>query len=114
MRITICGSRGIKDYNLVKSIIEQSKFSITEINCGMASGVDMLAYRWALENKIPIHQYPPNWNIDGRKAGALRNCKMVDESEGVIAIWDGISKGTPITINHAKKKNKFIFLFKLK
>ena len=53
MRVIIAGSRVIKDYELVKKAIVDSKFDITEVVCGMASGVDSLGERYAKEHDIP-------------------------------------------------------------
>jgi predicted Rossmann fold nucleotide-binding protein DprA/Smf involved in DNA uptake len=110
MRITICGSRSITDVKYIERAIANSDFNITEVNCGMAHGVDIIAYNWARRNNLTIHKYIPDWETIGNSAGALRNIKMIDESDGAIVIWDGKSKGTKITMDYARKSKKPVFL----
>lgn len=104
MKIVICGSREITDYETVKQAIIESGFQITEVVSGTARGVDQLGERWAEENNIPITRMPANWDL-GTRAGYLRNKEMVlyvAPEGGVIAIWNG-SKGTKLTIDLAKE-----------
>ena len=53
----------------------------------------------------------PNWKQYNRGAGAVRNREIVDKSDFVIAIWDGKSKGSLISINYAKKNNKPVYVW---
>lgn len=53
----------------------------------------------------------PDWKQYNRGAGAVRNREIVDTADFVVAIWDGKSKGTKISINHAKKVNKPVFVW---
>lgn len=99
----VVGSRDFDDYDLLKS--ELSKFEITKIISGGAKGADSLAERYAAENNIPTEIYKPDWSI-GKHAGIMRNKTIVDNSDRVIAFWDGSSKGTLSSINHAKKNGK--------
>ena len=57
----IAGSRDIKDYFLVKRVIEESKFQITEVVSGTAKGVDQLGEQWAKENCIKLTQFEAEW-----------------------------------------------------
>ena len=53
----------------------------------------------------------PDWKQYNRGAGAVRNREIVDSADFVVAIWDGKSKGTKISIDHAKKINKPVFVW---
>ena len=109
MKVIIAGSRGIHDYQLVKKVIESSRFKITEIVCGEAKGVDALGRQYAEEKMLDIASFPvtsEDWNEKGKKAGFLRNQDMADHADGLIAIWDGVSNGTRHMINIMKKLNK--------
>lgn len=113
MKVLICGSRSINDYGIVKRAIDDSEFHITEVVSGNANGVDKLGERWAKENGIPIKQLLPDWNKYGKKAGMLRNQQMIDyikPNGAVIAIHDGISRGTANTIKLAKLNRLKLFL----
>lgn len=106
MKVIIAGSRSIKDYDVVKYAIHQCPFveEITEIISGGASGVDALGEEFARECKIPLTIVRANWDEDGRSAGFIRNRKMVCMADGLIALWDGESKGTEHTIKLAQAR----------
>lgn len=101
MRIIVAGSRYITDYTLLKEVIAESNFEITEILCGMAEGVDKLGERFAKENNIPLRYFPAQWHQYGKSAGPIRNEKMAQNADGLIYIWDGESRGTKNMISLA-------------
>ena len=108
MKLGIVGTRTFTDYEyLKKKILRIYKIKdIEEIVSGGAEGADTLAEQFAKEFDIPIKIYKPNWDKYGRKAGALRNVKIVNRSSVIIAFWDGKSPGTKITIDIAEKQKK--------
>lgn len=104
MKTIIAGSRSITDYNVVKKVIKQSKFSITEVVSGTAFGVDRQGERFGHENKIPIKRFPAEWGEYGKSAGYIRNAEMAKYADALIAIWDGESRGTKHMIDLARSK----------
>jgi predicted Rossmann fold nucleotide-binding protein DprA/Smf involved in DNA uptake len=110
MKIAVVGSRSLNNYQLVKSILEQ--YTFTQIISGGAKGIDTLAERYSDELGLmkPL-VILPDWKRYNRGAGAVRNREIVDTADFVVAIWDGESKGTKISINYAKKINKPIFVW---
>ncbi len=109
MRVIIAGSRSFtdRDYNAVKDCIERSGFKITEIVSGKARGIDTLGEQYADENNIHVEPFPvtkADWNKYGKRAGYLRNIKMKEYADALIAIWDGISPGTKHMVDIAEKK----------
>jgi len=109
MKVIICGGRNINEYDIDK-VVNNSGFKITTLICGMAKGVDSLGYMWAMKNNIHIIKYYPDWNKYGAGAGPIRNKEMVNNADGVIAIWDEISRGTKSTITLAKKKGIPVYI----
>ena len=101
MKIAIIGSR-----NLQIEIDNYIPKGATEIITGGARGIDTLAYRYAQKHNIPCRIYPPIYEIYGRSAPIIRNKQIVENSDIVIAFWDGVSRGTKFTIDYAKKTNK--------
>lgn len=77
---------------------------ITEIVSGGARGADAMAESYAKAHGFPCTVYPADWEKHGRKAGFLRNRQIVDHADMVLALWDGESKGTGMTIDLAKRK----------
>ena len=71
----------------------------------------MLASLYAMSNGIDFTEYPADWKTHGKRAGFLRNIEMVDTADAVIAIWDGVSRGTKHSIDYARKQGKEVFIF---
>jgi len=110
MKVIIAGSRGIADYDVVEKAIKESGFEITEIVSGGARGPDQIGEQYATRNSITLKQFIPDWRQFGRQAGYLRNEKMANYGEALIAVWDGESKGTKHMIDLATKKGLKVFV----
>jgi predicted Rossmann-fold nucleotide-binding protein len=106
MRVGVIGSRNFNDYILLKETLDNilSKKGISLIVSGGAKGADALSELWATQNNIKTLIFKPDWSI-GKSAAAIRNQKIVENSDIIIAFWDGISKGTKMTIDMATSKN---------
>ena len=72
---------------------------------GGAPGPDEFARQWAVDKMVDHLVLHANWNEDGKRAGILRNLRMLDQKPDlVIAFWDGQSTGTQHTITEARKR----------
>jgi hypothetical protein len=60
MKIIIAGSRSMTDPSIVDDAIRDSRFQITEVVSGGATGVDTLAEIWAEQKGIPVKRFPAN------------------------------------------------------
>lgn len=104
-RVVVAGSRDIHDRELVRSILsEQVPWSIETLVHGDAAGVDRLAKGWAKDNGIVAESHPiPEWAWEkvGNRAGPMRNAHMAEQSDALVAIWDGSSRGTKNMIREA-------------
>jgi len=110
MKVIIAGSRTITDYDVVEAAIKESGFEITEVVSGGARGPDQIGEQYAARNSICLKQFIPNWKKLGRSAGYIRNEKMAEYGEALIAVWDGESKGTKHMIDSANKKGIKVFI----
>ncbi len=110
MKVIIAGGRDITDYELVLEAIRESGFTPTKIVSGGARGVDALGERYARDHDLPYEIHQANWVDNGRAAGPIRNRLMASVSEGLIAIWDGKSRGTKNMIDEATKRNLKVFV----
>ena len=90
--------------------IEEAQFDITEVVSGGAKGVDRLGEQYAMIRNIPLHIYEADWERNGRAAGPLRNKKMAENAEALIAIWDGVSRGTKNMIETAEKHGLLVYV----
>ena len=82
----------------------------SEIVSGGARGVDEYAEAWAKLKGVKSKIFKPDWSL-GKSAGAIRNRKIVDYCDQLIAFWDGKSKGTLISIEMAKSANKLRMVY---
>ena len=110
MKIIIAGTRTFTDYEFLKKAIQESGIQITQVISGGARGVDALGERYAKEMNIPCRIVSANWDQFGKAAGYIRNENMAKIAEGLIAIWDGESKGTRNMINIAKERSLKVFV----
>lgn len=110
MKMMICGSRGITDLKTVIVAVEQSGWVPTEIISGGAKGIDRLAEEFARMNGLTLTVMKPDWKRYGRGAGLRRNLDMLEACECVVAIWDGVSRGTKHSINSAKEIGRPVFV----
>ena len=113
MKLGVVGSRKGISPEIVSLILDDLKTrkEIDEVISGGAHGVDTFAARWAKKNGIEVQFFSPDWKTFGKSAGAIRNQKIVDESDELIIFWNGESKGTEITIKMVKKAGKPFHLF---
>lgn len=118
MKIIIAGSRIITEYSFVKeAVIDSGVWSRygrrIEIVSGMANGVDTLAVEFAERNNLTLHKFPAKWKEYGKRAGYMRNVEMAEFADGLIAIWDGKSRGTKHMIDIATEKDLFVYVFEI-
>lgn len=130
MRLIIAGGRNFSDWELFKAktyyflanscsitIIsghcmkpkgsKSKDFVVTFIadNGDEVCGADGMAERYAKEYQYKLELYPANWDL-GKSAGPIRNQDMVNaKADGLLAYWDGGSKGTKDIIQKAQDKN---------
>ena len=116
IKLAIIGSRSFNNYifakNKILKIIDEYNIIPNKIISGGAYGSDKIAEMFANDYNIPIEIILPDWKI-GKLAGFIRNTKIIDECDYIIAFWDGCSKGTLDSINHAKKTNKKLFVINI-
>lgn len=114
MKVAIVGSRNFIDlefFKLTMNRLRSVMFVIDVIVSGGAKGVDQFAELYATHNSIRTEIYRPDWDTLGRSAGFIRNMKIVEAADIIIAFWDDESKGTKDTINKALKAKKTCFVF---
>lgn len=109
MTYAIIGSRDFKNYELLKHVLDKIP-DITKITSGGAKGADTLAEKYANSENIPLLVFFPEWNKYGKVAALIRNKDIVDAADGVIAFWDGTSRGTKQAMDYAASKGKKVLL----
>ena len=106
-KVIIAGGRDFSDYSLLKEsadkILQKHLPEVTIVS-GCASGADKLGERYAIERGLNIIKKPADWKQYGKSAGIIRNAEMADIADGLLAFWDGQSKGTKNMVDRARHK----------
>lgn len=102
-KLIVAGGRDFDNYPMLEdSINDLYSGQDIEIVSGCARGADELGIRYAHENNLPLKGFPADWGSKGKGAGYLRNEEMAIYADGLIAFWDGQSRGTAHMIKTAK------------
>lgn len=110
-RVIIAGGRDFNDYKRLNKILDRVlKTALHRFNEGVdqleiaeggALGADMGGRLYAIAEGIPFKTFEADWNTHGKSAGYIRNKKMANYSDALVAFWDGRSKGTKMMIDLA-------------
>lgn len=88
---------------------------IDELAHGAAKGADNFAGVWAKEHKVPVKEYPANWDLHGKAAGPIRNQEMFyDFNPDVVVAFhrDFVrSKGTKHMVEHALDRMCMVMIY---
>jgi hypothetical protein len=116
MKTIIAGSRTIDTYTAVALAVARSTWAahITEVVSGAAPGVDALGERWAKEHGVPAKRFRADWERDGKAAGPIRNAKMAEYADALIAVWDGESRGTADMVNQAQRRGLKVYVHRVR
>lgn len=101
MKVAVVGSRSIFTVEIGMYISDGD-----EIVSGGAGGVDSCAAEFAKKNGLKLTVFLPQYERYGRAAPIVRNKKIVDYADKIVAFWDGRSKGTLSVIKYAEKTGK--------
>ena len=101
MKIAVVGSRNIFATDLGMYISDGD-----EIVSGGAAGVDSCAAEYAKKKGLKLTVFLPQYDRYGHAAPIVRNKKIVDYADKIVALWDGKSKGTLSVIKYAEKTGK--------
>ena len=102
MKLAIVGSRNLTNITLDGYVSEETE----EIVSGGAVGVDICAAEYARRNGLKLTEFLPEYERYCRAAPIVRNKRIVDYADKIIAFWDGESRGTLSVIKYARKTGK--------
>ena len=110
MKVIIAGSRTITAWPPVAEAIKASGFKVTEVVSGTAQGVDSTGASLAALHGMALKEFPADWKTHGKRAGMLRNRQMAEYADALIAVWDGVSRGTANMIEEMRKLGKPVYV----
>lgn len=113
MKVIVAGGRDFDNYQLLCRRLDYFFQKIRPIIiCGEAKGADALGRRYAEEMGLEIMSFPAQWEKYGKSAGYRRNEEMAHIADGLVAFWDGESKGTKHMIEYMQKLGKKVKIVK--
>ena len=65
---------------------------------------------WARYNNLRVQRFPADWGTYGISAGPRRNASMAEYADALIAVWDGVSRGTRNMIQEARKRGLKVYI----
>jgi hypothetical protein len=115
VKILVTGSRDWGDYAAIYSRLsalpgEHEEITIvhgacSRIVCGFEVSADMLADAAATCLGFEVKPYPADWDAEPKRAGIMRNLKMLDEQPDlVLAFQRAGSRGTQRVIDEARRR----------
>ena len=126
MKIAVVGSRSFPDKKFViqevkKAFKDHAYLLDLTLVSGGARGPDAWSEQAIQEAQedfpglmginIKKEIFKPDWDGLGKCAGFMRNEKIINEADLVLAFWDGSSNGTKHSIDLARKNKKPINIY---
>ena len=102
MRLAIIGSRDCPPIQ-IEDYLENMPDVIVS---GGARGSDTYAREFALRHNLEFIEIKPDYHRYGSCAPLVRNKKIVEACDSLLAFWNGNSRGTIHTIRYANKLGK--------
>jgi len=110
VKVIIAGSRTGFTYRCVEAAMADFGRTPTEIISGHARGVDTFGEEYARAEGLELAIFPANWDY-GRGAGFLRNQDMAKYADALVALWDGVSRGTHHMILTARNQGLVVHVY---
>jgi len=103
MRVLVCGGRDFEDQDLLDRTLDRinEERGISTIIHGLARGADRMGGEYARVHAIPVLEFPADWGKYGRKAGYVRNARMLKEGQPELVVAFPGGKGTMNMVNQA-------------
>ena len=102
IKILVCGGRDFSDAAFLSYVMLRTFNTGDTLIEGGAKGADLLAKRWASLNNIEIKTFEADWNTYGKRAGFIRNTKMLEEGKPDLVVAFPGGRGTDMMVGLAK------------
>lgn len=105
MRVLACGGREYTDHEALAAVLSDLRRTrgITVLIAGGARGADTMAEEWAKAQGLPCEVYQADWDNLGRKAGPIRNQRMLDEGKPDLVVAFPGGRGTADMVRRARE-----------
>ncbi|MEM2139260.1 MAG: hypothetical protein QXM96_03855 [Candidatus Woesearchaeota archaeon] len=106
MKIAVIGSKKFNDYEKLKKELDLIKDNVSEVLSTVIKNTDKLLEKWANDTGKPIKKFYLDIERWGNVAMYKSTVEMVNQSDLLIAFYDGKSKSTERSIFVAKNLGK--------
>ena len=105
MRVLVCGGREFANRQMLDETLNRLHLDrgVTLIISGGARGADTMAEWWARAEIVPCDVYQADWTGLGRKAGPIRNQRMLDEAKPDLVVAFPGGKGTADMVRRGRQ-----------
>jgi hypothetical protein len=107
LRVLVCGGREYHDADGVHRVLDDldddPAGGIAVLVQGGALGADSLAMYWAAHRGVPFEEYEAEWKKHGRKAGPMRNKRMLYEGKPDLVVAFPGGAGTAHMVRIARE-----------
>ena len=110
-KLIIAGGRDFNDHARLTEVMRKGwlgplRGKQVSVVCGKARGADASGEQFARALGLHVYEFPADWNTHGKRAGFMRNADMAHFADGLLAFWDGESRGTDNMIQQMKRLGK--------
>lgn len=104
-RVLVCGGRDYSDRRRVYDVLDVAHAAnpIDLLVTGGANGADALAVDWARKEHVPFQVFNADWETLGRRAGPVRNQRMLLEGKPHLVIAFPGGRGTADMIRRSEQ-----------
>ena len=105
LRVLVCGGRDFADQRLFDERMAQvdALCWIATVVQGDARGADRMAKLWAIKMRRGLLSYPADWDQFGKRAGVIRNTRMLVDSEPDLVLAFPGGRGTAHMVQIARE-----------
>lgn len=110
--LVVAGGRDFQNFDYMKREIcalmwnELTNYEVVIISGECPTGADYWAKNAARALRLRYHGVLANWKEHGKAAGPIRNREMATHGSGLLAFWDGESRGTGNMIDEMRAQGK--------
>lgn len=117
-RVLVTGSRDWTDAPQIKRAIRGALLllggPVVLVSGGCPSGADAMAELFWTQAGLPVERHPADWESHGKRAGYVRNRRMVDGGADIcLAFIKNNSKGATMTARMAEKAGIHTFRYEV-
>lgn len=104
-RVLVCGGRDYADNAMLTATLDRlhAERGFSLVIAGGARGADTMAEEWARARGIACDVYRADWEGLGRKAGPIRNGRMLTEGKPQLVVAFPGGRGTAHMVRIARE-----------